>query len=215
MTHFLFDFDGTLGDTLPLCVAAFREALEPLARRPLGEAEIMATFGPTEEGTVTALTPDRFEEGVARYLESYARLQARWPEPFPGIRAVLAELKKAGAFLGLVTGKGPRSLAITLRQYGMTDVFDVVKTGRPEGPVKEARIEEIFASYPLRREDALYVGDSPYDITASHACGIRAAAAAWAPTADLAKLYAVKPDYVFKTVEAFAEAVRMDAFNRG
>ena len=26
MTHFLFDFDGTLGNTLPLCVAAFREA---------------------------------------------------------------------------------------------------------------------------------------------------------------------------------------------
>ena len=31
MTHYLFDFDGTLGNTLPLCVAAFREALEPLA----------------------------------------------------------------------------------------------------------------------------------------------------------------------------------------
>lgn len=208
MTHFLFDFDGTLGNTLPLCVAAFREAIEPLARRHLSDAEIMATFGPSEEGTITALIPEHFDEGLARYLDSYARLHFRWPEPFPGIREVLTFLKRRNSFLGLVTGKGPRSLEITLRHYGLTDVFDVIKTGQPEGPVKEACIEEIFAAAPFRREDTLYVGDTPYDIRASRACGIRVAAAAWAPTADLARLQAMNPDYCFKTVEAFSDAVR-------
>ncbi len=208
MQHFLFDFDGTLGNTLPLCVAAFREAIEPLARRHLSDDEIMATFGPSEEGTISALIPDHLDEGLERYLESYARLHARWPAPFPGIREGLAYLKQAGAFVGLVTGKGPRSLALSLAQYGLAGAFDVVKTGRPEGPVKEACIEEIFATCPLRREKVLYVGDSPYDIKASRACGIRVAAAAWAPTADLAKLQSMSPDYCFETVEAFFDAAR-------
>ena len=208
MTHFFFDLDGTLGNTLPLCVAAFREAVEPLANRHLSDAEIMDTFGPSEEGTISALIPEHFDEGLACYLDSYARLHARWPEPFPGIREILAYLKQAGAFLGLVTGKGPRSLAITLQCYRLTEVFDVVKTGRPEGPVKEACMEDIFVEYPLQRSEVLYVGDSPYDIKASRACGIRVAAAAWAPTAKLAKLQAMKPDYCFETVEAFFDDVR-------
>lgn len=208
MNAFLFDLDGTLGNTLPLCVAAFREAIEPLARRHLSDAEIMATFGPSEEGTVLALTPEHFDEGVARYLDSYTRLHAQWPAPFPGILEVLAYLKQAGSFVGLVTGKGPRSLAITLHQYGLTDFFDDVKSGRPEGPVKEVCIEEIFAAHPICREDVLYVGDTAYDIRASHACGIRVAAAAWAPTADLTKLLAIKPDYCFETVGAFFDAVQ-------
>ena len=145
---------------------------------------------------------------MARYLDSYARLHAQWPDPFPGIREVLAYLRRRGAFVGLVTGKGPRSLSITLRRYGLTDFFDAVKPGRPEGPVKEACIEEILAEHPLRREGVLYVGDTPYDIRASRACGLRVAAAAWAPTTDLAKLQALKPDYCFATVESFFNAVQ-------
>jgi len=208
MTDFLFDLDGTLGNTLPLCVAAFREAIEPLAQRRVSDAEIMATFGPSEEGTIQAFIPQHFDEGVARYLDCYARLHAQWPDPFPGIREVLSWLKQEGAFVGLVTGKGPRSLSITLRQYGLENAFDAIKTGRPEGPVKEACIAEILAFHSLRRENVLYVGDTAYDIAASHACGIRVATAAWAPTADLAKLRTLAPDYCFATVESFFAAIR-------
>jgi len=208
MTHFLFDFDGTIGNTMPLCVAAFRDALEPLAHRQIADAEILATFGPSEDGTIRALLPDHFEQGLARYFDSFARLHDQWPEPFPGIRGLLDYVKQTESFLGLVTGRGPRNLAITLTRYGLTDMFQVIKTGRPEGKVKESCIDEIFTAYPLRREDTIYVGDTAYDIQAAHACGIRAVAAAWAPTVDLAQLQAAKPDYCFETVDAFSEAVR-------
>ena len=208
MAAFLFDLDGTLGNTLPLCVAAFREALEPLAARPLSDREIMATFGPSEEGTIAVFAPDRFDEGVTRYLDCYARLHARWPDPFPGIREGLALLKQSGSFVGLVTGKGARSLAITLRRYGFEDVFDAIKPGRPEGKVKERCIEEVLAEHALDRASTLYVGDTPYDMQAARACGIRTVAAAWAPTADLAALRACRPDFCFETVQAFLDALR-------
>ncbi len=205
---FLFDLDGTIGNTLPLCVAAFREAIEPLARRHLSDAEILATFGPSEEGTISALIPEHFDEGVARYLEAYTRLHDRWPEPFPGIRELLDELKARSCFVGLVTGKGPRSLAVTLRRYGLEGVFEAIKTGRPEGPVKERCIHELLAEHGLASSDTLYVGDSPHDIRASRACGIRVAAAAWAPTSDAAGLRAQHPDACFETVAALADAIR-------
>ena len=59
MNTFLFDLDGTLGNTLPLCIAAFREAVEPLSGECLIDADIVANFGPSEEGTIAALLPGR------------------------------------------------------------------------------------------------------------------------------------------------------------
>lgn len=208
MKTFLFDLDGTLGNTVPLCVAAFREALEPLIGRPLTDSEIMATFGPSEEGTIAAFAPEQFDEGVERYLEAYARLHDRWPDPFPGIRELLADLKQRGAFVGLVTGKGPRSLTVTLQRYGLENSFDAVRAGQPEKAVKEACINDIIAKHELDRKTILYVGDTPYDIRASHACGIRVTAAAWAPGANVTGLRACSPDYLFETVQALADAVR-------
>ena len=211
--HFLFDLDGTLGNTLPLCVAAFREALEPLAGRPLGDAEIMATFGPSEEGTVMALVPAHYTEGVTRYLACYERLHDRWPEPFPGIRESLAEIRRSGAFVGLVTGKGPMSLAITLRRYGFENLFDAVKPGRPEGAVKEICVREILAERELNSAATVYVGDTAYDMRTARACGLRTVGAAWAPTADLAALRAAHPDFCFETVATFSAAVQSGALD--
>mgnify|MGYP006357288589 CR=1 FL=1 len=41
----IFDLDGTIGDTVPLCIKAFRKAIEPLIERSVSDEEIIATFG--------------------------------------------------------------------------------------------------------------------------------------------------------------------------
>lgn len=196
----LFDLDGTLGDTLPMCIRAFREALEPMIGRTLPDAEIIATFGPSEEGTIAALLADGHERGVDAYLERYTSLHPSCPDPFDGVRELLGELRAAGRFVGLVTGKGPRSTAVTLRQYGMHDAFDAVETGDPRGPIKAECMRKILQEHGLDPHETAYVGDSPSDVTASHACGLLAIGAAWASTTDAEALRAAGADRVFTTV---------------
>jgi phosphoglycolate phosphatase/pyrophosphatase PpaX len=203
MKTILFDLDGTLGDTLPLCIAAFRKAIEPLAERTLTDGEIIATFGPSEEGTIRAFIPGQYEAGVTEYLRSYEQLHHQWPQPFPGIPELLCWLKRKDVFVGMVTGKGSLSAAITLNRYGLSDYFDTVKTGSPEGPIKERCFEEIIESFSINRNDILYVGDTPSDILASRACGIKVAAVAWASTAEPEKLASMLPDFLFMTVQEF------------
>jgi len=89
----LFDLDGTIGNTLPLCIAAFRESIEPLAARALTDEEIVATFGPSEEGTIALLLPEKQAEGLKQYLLRYEELHCRWPSPFEGIPEILFDLK--------------------------------------------------------------------------------------------------------------------------
>jgi beta-phosphoglucomutase-like phosphatase (HAD superfamily) len=78
----IFDLDGTLANTLPLCIQAFRESLQPLIQRYLSDEEIIATFGPSEEGTIMALAPDYYDEGVSAYLHLYSSLHSMCPAPF-------------------------------------------------------------------------------------------------------------------------------------
>ncbi|MDR0536260.1 MAG: HAD family hydrolase [Puniceicoccales bacterium] len=205
----LFDFDGTLADSLPLCIKAFREAVEPLAKRKLADAEIIATFGPSEEGTMASLLAGEATraEGVRRYLERYEALhEAMCPAPFPGIRKLLKSLGDAGIFLGIVTGKGPRSAAISLQKLDLAGAFATVKCGDASGPTKTRRLLEIFAENPaLRPERSLYVGDAPSDVHACRAAGVPIAAALWAPTTDPAALLALRPDFHFSTPDALRE----------
>src|SRR5882757_1458419 len=102
----IFDLDGTLANTLPLCIRAFREAVSPLIQRPLTDEEIIATFGPSEEGTIRTLAPDHYEQGVSDYLHFYKAHHGICPRPFAGIRELLKILQERGIHIGMVTGKG-------------------------------------------------------------------------------------------------------------
>jgi phosphoglycolate phosphatase-like HAD superfamily hydrolase len=206
----LFDLDGTIGNTLPLCIAAFRESIEPLAARALTDEEIVATFGPSEEGTIAVFLPEKQTEGLNQYLLRYEELHCRWPSPFEGIPDILSYLKAKRVFVGLITGKGKRSTELTLKNYGLENSFDVIKTGASSGPVKDQRIEEVIEEFSLDRQEILYVGDAPSDVKACRDCNIKIAAAAWAPTANTAELEHMRPDFLFSSVPAFAEFLRKE-----
>ena len=48
----IFDFDGTLADTIPLCREAFRRAIQKLDGRILTDEEIERQFGPDDLGVI-------------------------------------------------------------------------------------------------------------------------------------------------------------------
>ncbi len=196
----IFDFDGTVGDTLPICIEGFRRTLETVAERPFSDEEIIAAFGPSEEGSFMRLLPDRFEEGLAAYLKHYRELHESRPEPFPGVREVLSLLRKSGVRTALVTGKGAGSCRISLERFGMLDAFDLVRTGRKEGPNKPEDIRLVLEAFGLAGTDAFYVGDQPSDIVAARTAGVIPLAAAWADSANPDALRKEKPAALFRTV---------------
>jgi phosphoglycolate phosphatase/pyrophosphatase PpaX len=202
----IFDLDGTLANTLPLCIRAFRQSVEPLALRPVSDEEIIATFGPSEEGTIMSLIPDHYEEGIVNYLQFYETLHDLCPEPFQGIRELLVRLKEQSVRIAMVTGKGRHSTGISLQQFGLGPFFEIIETGSPSGPRKAEGIEKVLAEWPdLEKAEVLYVGDAPSDITASRKAGIPVAAAAWAETAEPEVLKALGPDALFYSLDEFVE----------
>ncbi|MDP4098130.1 HAD family hydrolase [Paenibacillus sp. P96] len=208
MKCIIFDLDGTIGNTLPLCIAAFKKAIEPLAGKVLSDKEIIDTFGPSEEGTVQALIPDYYEQGVEDYLRHYRDLHAMCAAPFEGMREVLDYAKDQNIRLALVTGKGERSTKITLDMFGIRSYFEAIETGSPQGPRKVEGIQSVLKQLGIASADSIYVGDAPSDIMASKEAGVPIVSAAWAETAETELLQMLQPYKLFTTIQEFRQYIQ-------
>ncbi|PWG78337.1 HAD family hydrolase [Pararcticibacter amylolyticus] len=200
---FIFDLDGTVGDTLPLCISAFKKSIEPLLKQSLTDEQIIATFGPSEEGTIRQLVPDHHEEGTKQYLVHYEHLHSMCPAVFPGIQEILEELTRKEIKLGMVTGKGKYSTEISLRKFGIDQYFKICETGTPDGPDKVNGIRRIAPRLNIPLSESIYIGDAPSDIRYCREAGIPVISAAWASTAQPEELKALEPDYLFTSIEEF------------
>ena len=200
----IFDLDGTLGDTLPVCFAAFRTVFEEYLGESPADAEIRAMFGPTEEGILRARIPDG--SGVLdRYLEAYADAHSLAPKPFAGVEPLLSDLEARAVPVAVVTGKGPHSAMLSLVHWGLDTRFPIVKAGGDDGNIKDRNMAEVVAEWRVFAADVVSVGDAPSDVTAAHTVGIVSVAAAWASTAHVGELSAAQPDHLFGGVSEFAE----------
>ncbi len=202
----LLDFDGTLADSLPLCISAHRAALLRHTGRIHSDREIVAHFGISEEGILQRLVPAAWQQAVRTYVEEYEHSHAQLcPAPFPGVPELLADLRGRGVRIGLVTGKGRQTALISLRKLGLLELFDEVRAGSPTGDVKAEQIAELLELFQVAPGRSAYLGDTASDVRASRAAGVRALAAAWAPAADVPALKVERPDELFRS---FAELAR-------
>jgi len=200
----IFDLDGTIGNTVPLCIEAFKKSIEPLINRTISDQEIIATFGPSEEGTIMALAPDSYEKGISSYLYFYEHLHEKCTKPFDGILNLLNILRDRKIRLAMVTGKGKHSTEISLRKFGITHYFEKIETGHQRGPRKSEGIMNVLNYFgDINKNEIIYVGDAPSDISACKTVGIPIVAAAWADTAEPEKLEELMPEHIFLSIIDF------------
>jgi pyrophosphatase PpaX len=199
----IFDLDGTLTDTLSVALTVFRETLQHFIGQSYTDEQIVAQFGPSEEGMLQRFVPDRWEECLHYYLRSYEQEHRRAGRIFPGIDTALDMLKARGIPLAVVTGKGAKSAAISLTQLGLTPYFELIETGSPEGTVKPDCIRSVLAHWGIVPDRIAYLGDAASDIEAARASGLIPLAAAWDRRADPVAIRALTPAALFRTVDEF------------
>ena len=175
----IFDLDGTLANTLPLCVRAYQQVLLSLFQREYAASEIIAHFGRTEDGIFQQLVPDQWEASFQHYLVVYEQLHWQCPEPFQGIRRLLELLKQQHIALALVTGKGRQTTDCTLRYLGLTEYFHPVETGSANGIVKATCIQRVLDEWQIPPQRVAYIGDSVVDMEEAHKAAVLPLRAAW------------------------------------
>ena len=200
---FLFDLDGTLANTLPLCIKVYQQTLHHITGRTYTENEITINFGLTEAGILQQMVPEHWQEALDYYHATYERLHDECNAPFPGIMDALQLLKARGLKMAVVTGKGMHTAIFTLQYLGIYDYFEFVEAGKEDALVKAEAMRKILHTWQMHPQEAAYIGDSASDVEQSATADVLPLAAEWAATATIHELEEIQPHASFKTVENF------------
>ena len=206
----IFDFDGTIADTVPVCVDAFRLTVEPILGRPLTLDDVRSYFGPTEEGVFQKHFPDRQEELCEEYFRRYSELQRNVPETAPGIMELIRDVKNEGVRVALVTAKGQKSCRISLDFYGIANEFEEIRVGGAEGRIKDVSIRDVLSKMGIAPENSIYVGDAVKDVVSAHKAGVPCWSAAWFASANPEKILENNPEKIFYSVAEMRKKLKKE-----
>ena len=179
----LFDFDGTLVDTMELIHQSMRHATLEILGRQMPREVLMANVGQPLPVQMKAFDPEK----VAELLESYRLYNDEHHErlirEYPDVAASLARLHDAGVGVGVVTSKRRHSVELALNSFPalreVTDVFVTMEDTTKHKPDAEPLLKGLEMLGDVPPENAAYVGDAPFDIAAARAAGTRAVAVSW------------------------------------
>jgi phosphoglycolate phosphatase len=202
-----FDLDGTTGETIPLCIKSFKDAVYSYSGKELSDEDIIQTFGLNVEGMMKKALGKGWERALNDYYILYQKMHIMCPEPFEGIKELITKLKIRHVLATLVTGKGKRTCQITLQQFGMENCFDAIETGSPDKNIKTEALINLQNKYELSSDELVYVGDTVSDVISCKQAGVQCLSAAWAKSSDLKQLQEYNEGYVFQTIQSLQEYI--------
>ena len=172
----LFDLDGTLTDSQEGIINAISYALDYMGVH-MERGELVKFIGPPLMESLPeycGFNLKQSEDAIERFREYY---QARgWLEnaPYPGVPALLRDLKAAGKELLVATSK-PEAMAVqVLEHFGLAQYFERI-CGAPSSATDSTRKADVVrralsgAADPSR---AVMVGDRRHDVAGAKENGL-------------------------------------------
>ena len=195
----IFDLDGTLLNTIDDLAAATNHALQQLGY-PTHPVDTIRTYvGNGINKLLERSLPEkeRNEENVQRmrshFVPYYDKHNADLSYPYPGIVALLEELRDRGVMIAVASNKYQTATSKLVKHYFPTVNFIEVLGQREGIAVKPDPIIvfDILKKANVLPEEVLYVGDSGVDMQTAINSGVDAVGAAWGfrPKAELESFY--------------------------
>jgi phosphoglycolate phosphatase len=173
----VFDFDGTLADSLGQLVAVYNRLAPGLGLKPVTDLEA-ARATPTRK--LLRQLGIRFWRlpRVVRAFQTAVAAEAHAVRLHDGIAAMLSELAARGARLAILSSNREDNIRKCLRANGVEERFAFV-IGYPKLFGKAKALRRILRAERLGRADVLFVGDELRDIEAGRKARVATAAVTW------------------------------------
>jgi HAD superfamily hydrolase (TIGR01509 family) len=200
----VFDFDGTIVDSMQMVFSALNDALK---RRnlPTIEIELLGRMAGlpvidiiSSKAHITEASAKEVEKDVFKTYTSFCRTSCQL---LPHVESTLKTLKSKKIKLGLFTTTPTKPLMAVEKKFSLKDYFDIMiaKEDAENKPNPEG-LNKIVKEFGIRKDECLYVGDSPIDILTGKAAGIKAIAVTTG-IATLQQLKETNPDGIISDLE--------------
>ncbi|MBJ6746593.1 HAD-IA family hydrolase [Streptococcus sp. 121] len=170
---------------MPLCFKCFQLVFEQYCGIQMDESDIEKLFGGSEEDIIRKVVgEDKASEAVELFYNNYSDLHDSLviqDRLFNEIKELLLFLEKNSKSLSIFTGKGKRSLEISLRKLGLDNTFqylvsdDDVENSKPH---KEGLLK-ILNHFGVEASEAIFFGDSDLDILSANQAYIDSIGVNW------------------------------------
>jgi phosphoglycolate phosphatase-like HAD superfamily hydrolase len=192
----VFDFDGTIADTLGETRLIFNQIAPDYGIRQVAEHEMDGLRHLSLKQLLEHLkipkrrVPSLISRGTSMMRANITQLQL-----IPGMPEVLIELRRHVRSFGILTSNATSNVDLFLKAHGLREQFDFISsTSKLTGKAKHLRA--IQKTFSLRPADLLYIGDELRDVKASQKASVPIAAVTWGFNSR-ESLAAASPDYLF------------------
>lgn len=195
VTCLIFDFDGTIAETLAAIVRIVNQLAPQFGYSPVN-AETLASL----QNLNTRQIIQQSEMASYKVPFLIRRLQKELSqeidqlELIEGMEATLRSLHAQNHRLGIVTSNSARNVNRFLHHHHLNDLFSFVYTGtRLFG--KSRVLRQAVRRQALDKAQVIYIGDETRDVEAAHAVSLKVASVAWGFNSR-ASLEAYRPDFL-------------------
>lgn len=202
----IFDWDGTLADSIGRIVTAMQMAAQRAGRPERDDEAVKGIIGLGLPEAILTLYPDMTPEQVVLFRQHYADVYIAMdaqPSPlFAGVKESLEAFRAEGYRLAVATGKARRGLDRVLKANGWEDFFDITRAADESASKPDPlMLNQILAHCDVRPEQALMVGDASFDLLMARHAGIDSVAVGYGAQ-SMQSLLAYEPRLA---IECFTE----------
>jgi len=206
----IFDFDGTIADTLPFSFKKFLEIAHLLKIDDLTDKEIIKEI---RSKSYQELLNGSFKRAwlklpyVVKMIKNMQiELEKEIPNIkfFPGVKKLLYNLRKDGYKLAIISSNRIENIDKFIKHNDL-DIFDFVH-GKTDLFGKAGYLGKFLDDFDLDSSEVIYVGDEIRDVEACKKAGIKIIGVSWGlHTVEALKKAGVdyivkKPSEVFKII---------------
>ena len=182
----IFDFDGTLFNSVDDVVKCLNEALAIYDFPTLTREEYIGKLGGDIDEIVSLVLKDNdtseyHESFKNAYLKIYYGSKKENTLPFPGCHELLKELQSKDVLLAINSNRFSDSLEFFVDKFFSDIDFVLIEGHNYDTPTKPspAGINKIIEKAGISRDDAIYIGDSSTDILTAENAGIDCIIVKW------------------------------------
>ena len=174
---FLFDFDGTLFDTLESSIYVFEEAYKNMGIKVNHDEVLGYTREPIPNSYIRLVGSmagyDKFIADIDRLVKS--QKVTDMAVIYPDTAEILKYLKDNKKLVGIVTSNSRKHVLDVLNRFDLAKYFDVI-VGNELAPIPKPNPEPILKALELlnikNKEKVVYLGDSINDAIAAVNAGV-------------------------------------------
>lgn len=191
----IFDFDGTLADTFPWFASVLNGVADRYRFRRIAADEVEALRGHSARQLIAHLGVSRWKlPFIARHMRRLAASDVASVALFPGINAVLRQLRQQGFVLAIVSSNTESNIRRVLGAE-MAAAFTHFACGAGLFG-KASKFRQLARLAGIEHGQCLCIGDEIRDFEAASDAGMAFGAVGWGFT-SAAALQALGPTFMF------------------